>query len=255
MLRGPTLASSRRSVLTEQDIIRYTLQAPVVATADTPAGAIMATTRPPLRHGEIRITHSHLAALGVATAATAALSFLLGLELGQLGAGATEAESTAAFTPAPLADDELESMLREVELARSALAPSAELPLSFPQALTGAADPSLPVEIAPGDGTASETEPLADAGPQPPPLPAVPAPHTGWSVQVATSPDLPTAEARRDQLIEDGYDAYVVSSFVDGQSWYRVRVGGFGDAGDAEEARAALSVRLGHDALALTVAP
>ena len=217
----------------------------------------MATPRRPLQDGEIRITHSHLTALGVAMVSSAALAFLLGIQVGRTGVGVT-AESTALrFTPKTMEQDELEAMLREVELARGASPPATDAALSFPRALTGAADPSGSTTSAdstdPDQSTAAI--PLADIRPAAPPPAGGEIPKDGWSVQVATTRDVVTARARRDELIEGGWPAYVVSSFVDGKSWYRVRVGGFDNADEADIARADLASQRGHDDLVLTSAP
>ena len=218
----------------------------------------MASSRRPLQDGEIRITQSHLAALSVVFVSIASLTFLLGMQVGKLGGVEVEATARAPFTPAPLAEDQLESMLREVELARAVLAPANDADLRFPEALTGASD------VAPGAVTDGADEgssdpvtaqPLADARPAAPTSLGGDVPTTGWSIQVSTMRDIETARRHRDGLIEAGWPAYVVSSFVDGQSWYRVRVGGFADAAEADRTRSALSLSLGQDEFALTVAP
>jgi len=216
----------------------------------------MATPRRPLQDGEIRITHSHLTALGVAMVSSAALAFLLGIQVGRTGAGAADEAASLSFAPDALEQDELESMLREIELARSASPPATDAALSFPRALTGAADPN-PTETADTeDGEATtEATPLADARPAMPPAAGGELPDDGWSVQIATTRDVITARARRDELIEGGWPAYVVSSFVDGKSWYRVRVGGFENAGEADRARLELASHRGQDDLVLTSAP
>ncbi len=218
----------------------------------------MANHRRPVQDGELRITQSHLAALGVVFVSIASLTFLLGMQVGKLGGVRVEVEDQGPFTPDPVAEDRLESMLREVELARAATGPANDADLRFPEALTGAAT----VTALHGSDTedvasrgAVETQPLADARPPAPLAVGGELPTTGWSVQVATTRDVSVAHQRRDDLIKAGWPAYVVSSYVDGQSWYRVRVGGFTDATHADHARAKLSLSLGHDALALTVAP
>jgi cell division septation protein DedD len=217
----------------------------------------MASNRRPVQDGEIRITQSHLAALGVAMVSSAALAFLLGMQVGKLGGVQVEVKTTAPFTPSALSQDHLEAMLREVELARSATAPSTEADLSFPKPLTGASDLTALAEGT-GDKDASaevDSQPLADSRPPAPVSLDGDVPTTGWSVQVATTREVEVARERRDELIEAGWPAYVVSSFVDGQSWYRIRVGGFADAAEADVARAKLSLLFGHDSFALTGAP
>jgi cell division septation protein DedD len=218
----------------------------------------MANHRRPVQDGEIRITQSHLAALGVVFVSIASLTFLLGMQVGKLGGVRVEVEAQAPYTPDPIAEDRLESMLREVELARAATAPANDADLRFPEALTGAAavaSVAASDALDAGSSEAVEAQPLADARPPAPVAVDGAPPLTGWSVQVATTRDVSVARQRRDELIEAGWPAYVVSSYVDGQSWYRVRVGGFPDATHADHARAKLSLSLGHDAFALTVAP
>ncbi|HCH66295.1 MAG: hypothetical protein CL927_02970 [Deltaproteobacteria bacterium] len=217
----------------------------------------MANIRRPPQDGEIRITQSHLAALAVVFVSIASLTFLLGMQVGKLGGARVEVEGDGQYTPDPLAEDRLESMLREVELARAALAPANDSDLRFPEALTGASDVAPSVGTAQvEDGTNDVTaEPLADARPAAPAALDGEMPTIGWSVQISTTRDIQTARQHRDDLIESGWPAYVVSSFVDGQSWYRVRVGGFPDAAEADRARGTLSLSLGQDAFALTVAP
>lgn len=218
----------------------------------------MATPRRPLQEGEIRITHSHLTALGVAMVSSAALAFLLGIQVGSTGAGASAEVTSLEFTPATLEQDELEAMLREVELARGASPPATDAALSFPRALTGALDPSGGTangDHSPVEDQSTAAFPLADARPAAPPPAGGEVPQDGWSVQVATTRDVSVARARRDELIEGGWPAYVVSSFVDGKSWYRVRVGGFDNAKEADIARTDLASQRGHDDLVLTSAP
>jgi cell division protein FtsN len=216
----------------------------------------MANHRRPLQDGELRITHSHLAALGVAMVSSAALAFLLGMQVGKIGGVQVEVETLAPYTPDPIAEDRLEAMLREVELARAATAPANDADLRFPQALTGAADAAaIGAADAEAGDVSVEATPLADSRPEAPVPVGGEVPTSGWSVQVATTRDVSIARTRRDDLIEAGWSAYVVSSFVDGQSWYRVRVGGFDDPTAADKARAELSLSLGHDSFALTGAP
>ena len=163
----------------------------------------MATSRRPLQDGEIRITQSHLAALSVVFVSIASLTFLLGMQVGKLGGVEVEVEARAPFTPAPLAEDRLEAMLREVELARAVLAPANDADLRFPEALTGAAAVS-PVAVTSGtDDGSSDTvtaQPLADARPAAPTTLGGDVPTSGWSIQVSTMRDIETARRHRDDL-------------------------------------------------------
>ena len=208
---------------------------------------------------QIWITRSHLVALGMATCCIALLAFLVGLQVGRAQAAAAEvvAEAPLPLTPDVSKEVALEALLREVEVARSSVGvvPGAESDLTFPNLQ----EPVRPVLKLPADGAgvARPTRVAAAPGsaPEAPKVKAPAAPVGAWSVQIASHPSPDEADAVIATLQETGHEAYRVAALVDGQTWYRVRVGGFDSKARAEVARQALLAELGSDDLLLTVAP
>lgn len=213
---------------------------------------------------QIWITRSHLMALGVATCCIALLAFLVGLQVGRSQAASAEVLADAPLPLTPDADHEesLEALLREVEYARSAVGPGGVLAsdappdLSFP-GLLEPVDPvlSLPKQASAGVGATlvvgdPETAPAAPAAPA-----AVERPGGGWAVQIASYPTAEEADASVAALAEAGHKAYRVAALVDGQTWFRVRIGGFQTKAAAEMERRVLEDSLGSDDLLLAEAP
>ncbi len=190
----------------------------------------------PMDDDLFELSRGHVAALGLGTFFFGVLAFLVGLQVGRTGtAEATTAPvASAHFVPDAARIDELDRLLREVELARSALPPQIatdEVPLRFPAALTAAPVPVAPAQDS-GEGAAALVPPALDAPPTRPAAP--PPPGSGWSVQLATHPTLAEAEAHVARLKDDHPTAHAVAALIDGQTWYRVRVGGFDDQASAE---------------------
>jgi cell division protein FtsN len=63
---------------------------------------------------------------------------------------------------------------------------------------------------------------------------------SGWVVQVRSTPDKPAADALQAALALDGFPAFTTSVEVDGQTFYRVRVGRYGSRAEAETVERAL---------------
>lgn len=211
---------------------------------------------------QIWITRSHLLALGVATSCVALLAFLVGLQVGRSQAASAEIAVTGPMplTPDASREETLEALLREVELARMAEGPSDEAlvaaDLQFPTLL----EDQEPVFAIQDDGSAEVGSTVAPGGTAEPAAPSSAGPSgvvpdEGWSIQVASYPTRAEADAALATLSADGHEAYRVAALVDGQTWYRVRVGGFATKVRAETARAALGQTLGVDDLVLAAAP
>ena len=62
-----------------------------------------------------------------------------------------------------------------------------------------------------------------------------------WSVQIAAVPGKAIADTLTERLKARGYDSYVVTAEVKGQTYYRVRVGHFDAREEAESTRQALA--------------
>lgn len=105
----------------------------------------------------------------------------------------------------------------------------------------------------------------ADAAPQPTPQPATPSEHEpadastlkrsvasgAWIVQVASFQKETNSRALARQLAAD-FPAYYTTAAIDGQTWYRVRIGPLDGAARASNKAAELRA-LGHDTLVLQV--
>jgi cell division septation protein DedD len=215
-------------------------------------------------HRQIWITRSHLVALGLATCCIALLAFLVGLQVGRTQAAAAEvvAEAPLPLTPDVSKEKALEALLREVEVARSSVGPAVgsgpnHAELTFPELL----EPVEPALTLPQDTVAEPTRSAVAAPPGDAPAAPTPAaepeaaPTSGWSVQIASHPSAAEADAMLEDLKAAGHDAYRVAALVDGQTWYRVRIGGFRSKNRAETARKSLQELLGSDDLLLTEAP
>ena len=67
-----------------------------------------------------------------------------------------------------------------------------------------------------------------------------------WSVQVSAAPAKDTADHLVQRLIAKGYDGYTVRAEVNGQTYYRVRVGHFDAREEAESTRQSLARQEGY---------
>ena len=67
-----------------------------------------------------------------------------------------------------------------------------------------------------------------------------------WSVQISAAPAKDTADHLVQQLIDRGYDGYMVRAEVKGQTYYRVRVGHFAAREEAESMRQSLARQEGY---------
>ncbi|HYY24274.1 MAG TPA: SPOR domain-containing protein [Candidatus Udaeobacter sp.] len=67
-----------------------------------------------------------------------------------------------------------------------------------------------------------------------------------WSVQISAAPAKDIADNLVQRLKANGYDAYVVQAEVNGQTYYRVRVGRFDAREEAESARQSLARQEGY---------
>jgi cell division protein FtsN len=202
---------------------------------------------------QIWITRGHLGALAVTTASIALLTFLVGVQVGQRTAPEVATpEAQTGILPDADAHASLELLLREVELSQASVDPSgqAHVSLSFPHILAegGTATPEHEPEPV---ATVSVAPPAGDAPKPPKNRPPV----DGWSVQVASHPTQAEADAQLSALQEQGLEAYRVAALVDGQTWYRVRVGGFASRAKAEKARRRLAERLEAPDLVLAESP
>ena len=67
-----------------------------------------------------------------------------------------------------------------------------------------------------------------------------------WSVQISAAPAKDIADTLVQRLKGNGYDGYVVQAEVNGQTYYRVRVGRFDTREEAESVRQSLARQEGY---------
>lgn len=159
-------------------------------------------------------------------------------------------------------EEALEALLREVEYAQATLAPTGELVtepvgLEFPTALVTETS-RLGSDLEAPEGAVTTVEPDPDhrvEAPEEASSQPVAAPSGGWAVQVAAYPYANEADAKVDALRAEGLEAYRMAALVDGMTWYRVRIGGYGTEEEAVTARNELRVRLGQPELLIASAP
>ena len=213
----------------------------------------------PAHDPPLRMTRNHLFAIAVLGLAIGSLTFVLGYKVGRGQAGSSVAVAApAGFTPDPNTELALEALFREVEAVSLAAPPSVEAEaagddLYFPNALGGA--PSQ-VNAAEGERRDEATTAAATPGFAPVrPAGSGTGAESGWSIQVGAFPVAAEADAQVAALQAQGLQAYRSDALTDGRNWYRVRVGGFADQVEAEQARARMSATLKGAELTVQAAP
>ncbi len=196
---------------------------------------------------EIQLNTAHIVLVFLGAAILGVAFFWLGVVIGsgrtQLGgspeweaavAGGAETESAEqdppgfyeAVTEPAAADDTTSQPEATPEPATTEPRPSEMAAPEF--------QPSEPVDEQPAQVVAESA-------------PGLPTPDatlaSGWVVQVRSTPDKAAADSLQATLMSAGFPAFVVSADVDGQTYYRVRVGRYGSRGDAETIENELLVR------------
>ncbi len=217
---------------------------------------------------EIWLTRGHLWALAVTTCSIAVLTLFIGLHIGRATNGQSiKAVDGDGLIAQQIEQDPLEDLLSRIEAAAADATPEASL--SFPAALPEQGEP-VPVMEAPEaeEDPAAFVEPGDDAPEAPltsqpdasdgvasePEVTAV-VPTDGWAVQLGAYRALEEAEERVAELTRDSIAAYRVSALVRGETWYRVKVGGFATRDDALVGRDRLLKRLGLESALVGQAP
>lgn len=105
-------------------------------------------------------------------------------------------------------------------------------------------------ETSPDDTTTAEpAEPPVVSAPPPVEEKPVPMPNGNWVVQLGSFSSAANAEALRDTLVEQGYNAYALSARVDGSDITRVFVGPLLDRAQTNKLRDELASRHGMKGL------
>jgi cell division protein FtsN len=97
-------------------------------------------------------------------------------------------------------------------------------------------------EFQPADPVDEPRDPVVEDSSTGRPMPD-PSLVSGWIVQVRSTPDRNSADTLQAALAVDGFPAFVVSAEVDGETWYRVRVGRYTSQEDAQTIEAELLAR------------
>ena len=111
-----------------------------------------------------------------------------------------------------------------------------------PSASVGPAAPAKSAPAAPSAPPKPASAPVATATPRTPPPPAPPPPvsaHSasgGWTVEANPTQDRVAAEAVLGRLRSRGYDVTLERVLREGGTWYRLRVGRYASAGEANDA-------------------
>lgn len=208
---------------------------------------------------QIWITRGHLAALAVATAAIAVMSFLVGRQFGLASAptAAPSEEGAARYLPDASDEEALEGLLAEVERAQAELDQAQKPPeeAGFNRELM-AEMPVPPVEGQVPSTVVSSLPAEPGAAPEPPDSAlGAGAPSGGWAVQVASYAEQAEADGHVDRLKAQGMAAYRVAAVVSGHTWHRVRIGGYSSREAADAALGTLSQTLGLSDLMVAQAP
>jgi len=212
------------------------------------------TRRPNVRRREAPAPESRLLVV-VATISIGigVMAFVMGM---RFGLGQNDREPTVADAGGALSRlDRQAAQLRDVRQRDQST-------LSFHESLTGPARPvatlkretipNAPAVVAPAKSkvepdrsktaTPSAVSPATTHLP-PPPIVTVPAaPGARFSLQAGAFPDEAVAKALSARLTAKGYQVRIVPAQVEGKgTWYRVRVGSYGERATAEGDRGKLS--------------
>lgn len=226
-------------------------------------------TPPPRPDRELALTRNHLYALGTLALALAVLSFFVGVQVGRGEAVPAPAPPVPALVAREVREGDLQVLLANVEAANAAssLTFPEELPKTEPPPASPDPNAPPPDPNAPATQVAAAAPAVAFPAPERPgsaavapapvaaPVPPQEIPAGAFAVQVATRADERDAAALVETLRAAGLSAYRVPSLVDGQSVWRVRVGGYASRDAATAALPEVGARSGSADAVVTAAP
>ena len=222
----------------------------------------------PVEPKRFHLSQGKIIALGATLALSLALIFQFGILKGDSiqktasagfdasrigipnGTTADEFAATAGASPQPAlpAATNNEAPVESIELTPEAkpqgrikgIDDTASVPAAKPEATAAAAGPRVAAtdanrELAAGAGESARSSVASATGR-----------GSAWTVQVGASIKKKSIEEQVARTKAKGYEAYMVETERDGQTWYRVRIGRFATRAEAEALREILASREGH---------
>lgn len=177
---------------------------------------------------EYWVSRGHLHAGIVASLLMAFVSFGMGFLLGQSRVGAAVVPPERALL-ARVPGEDLVALLAEVERGTLKSASSA---IVYPQLIEGVGPPAVPTELTPGIGV----DAMVGLPPRPAELQPDRVPAGVFTVQAGAFGVADDAVRVRDHLLAQQVPAWLSVEHVDGVPAYRVAIGGFASALEAEAA-------------------
>ena len=201
----------------------------------------------PQRHERIYITRQHLISLSFTTLGIAVLTFALGYKVGYSRDISTEDSESILLLPDIQKQQTLESLLRQIERTEKK---QENLDFSFPD------EDSRAIAIRVQDIQDQPSE-LVDSEEEieTPKFTEQEIPSSGWSVQVGSYTTLEEAQDKIKELQASGHQAYYIIGLVNGENWYRVRVGGFATKTSANSGLKSLERTLSESGFIVSKAP
>ena len=194
----------------------------------------------PKKNPTHEITRSQISAIGLITLALVICTFALGYKTGIAQSKSDPTNLPQKLLPNSDEQASLEELIRQIEIASTLPAKD----YIFHEELE---TQRLPLGLSTDEQLFEKTTLVSEKNldPPKPELTKLNLPTSGWSIQVGSFPSLEEAEDLIADLSEKELDSYYVVALINGENWYRVRVGGYNSRALAEKAKVSLSKRLG----------
>ena len=194
----------------------------------------------PKKNQTHEITRSQISAIGLITLALVICTFALGYKTGIAQSKPSSINPNQSLIPYADEQASLEELIRQIESSRTLPAKD----YIFHEELEAQ---KLPLGLS-SDAQFFEKTTISSDKNLNPPTPEITKlnlPTSGWSIQIGSFPSLEEAEDLIADLAEKELDAYYVVALINGDNWYRVRIGGYNSRSLAEKAKKSLSSQLG----------
>ena len=200
---------------------------------------MMTSSLPLKKQKQFTVTKRHVVAFSLITASISLLTGAIGYQAGKKKYASANTEQSTALVyellPNSQKQAKLEALLLEIDQTQQFSADSDHL---FPNEILESEKLTPPVvstEKTTIEGSAEEMEP--------PELPKMTVPTSGWAIQVGAYPNLSEAEEHIQRLQEDGLNGYILTASVQGETWYRVRISGYVNKEQAKNAKTDLQTK------------